>query len=82
MNGGKSPGNDGLSIEFYKYFWDDIKDLLFESFNYSISVGFLSTSQKQAIIKLIEKRDKDKWYIANWRPISLLNVDTKIFLRL
>ena len=79
MNGGKSPGNYGLSVEFYKYFWDDIKDLLLESFNYSISVGFLSTSQKQAIIKLIEKRDKDKRYIANWRPISLLNVDTKIF---
>ena len=35
-------------------------------------------SQKQAVITLIEKRDKDKHYIKNWRPISLLNVDTKI----
>ena len=79
MNGGKSPGNDGLSVEFYKFFWDDLKILLFESYEYSISVGFLSASQKQAIIKLLEKRDKDKRYICNWRPISLLNVDTKIF---
>ena len=32
----------------------------------------------QAIIKLIEKKDRDKRYIKNWRPISLLNVDIKI----
>ena len=79
MNGGKSPGNDGLSVEFYKFFWEDLKNILFDSYLYSISVGFLSPSQKQAIIKLLEKRDKDKRYICNWRPISLLNVDTKIF---
>ena len=79
MNGGKSPGNDGLTVEFYKQFWEDIKNVYFESIAYSISVGFLSASQKQAIIKLLEKRDKDKRFVGNWRPISLLNVDTKIF---
>ena len=31
----------------------------------------------QAIIKLIEKEDRDKRFIKNWRPISLLNVDSK-----
>ena len=34
--------------------------------------------KKQGIIKLIEKKNKDKRYVANWRPISLLNVDVKI----
>ena len=38
----------------------------------------MCTSQRQAIIKLIEKKDKDKRLIQNWRPISLLNVDVKI----
>ena len=38
----------------------------------------LSTSQKQAVIKLIEKKDRDKKFIKNWRPISLLNVDVKL----
>jgi hypothetical protein len=40
--------------------------------------GQFSTSQRQAIIRLIEKKDRDKTYIDNWRPISLLNVDLKI----
>ena len=38
----------------------------------------LTSSQRQAVISLIEKKDKDKRYIKNWRPISLLNVDLKI----
>ena len=78
MCNNKSPGNDGLTAEFYKFFWADLKDPLFDSYKYSRIVGELSTSQRQAIIKLIEKKDKDKRYIENWRPISLLNIDTKI----
>ena len=27
----KSPGNDGFTTNFYKFFWPDIKHLLFES---------------------------------------------------
>ena len=42
------------------------------------NTGELSISQRQAIIKLIEKKDRDKRYIKNWRPISLLNVDTRV----
>ena len=38
----------------------------------------LSSSQRQAVIKLIEKKNKDKRFIKNLRPISLLNVDYKI----
>ena len=38
----------------------------------------LSISQRQAIIKVIVKKDRDKRYIKTWRPISLLNVDIKI----
>ena len=37
----------------------------------------LSATQKQAVIKLIEKKGREK-YIQNWQPISLLNVDVKL----
>ena len=36
-------------------------------------------SERQAIVKIIEKKDKDKCFIKNWRPISLLKVGYKIF---
>ena len=41
----------------------------------------LSISQRQAVIKFIEKKDRDKRYIKNWRPISLLIADTKILYK-
>ena len=72
------PGNDGLTAEFYKNFWNLLGQQLTDSLNYSFEHGELSTSQKQAIIKLIDKKDRDRRYIKNWRPISLLNVDMKI----
>ena len=74
----KTPGNNGLTPEFYKKFWNLLGTLMTDSLNYSYIHGELSNSQKQAIIRLIEKKGKDRRYIKNWRPISLLNVDTKI----
>lgn len=31
---GKSPGPDGFNVEFYRFFWPDIGDSLFEVVNY------------------------------------------------
>ena len=42
----------------------------------------LSTSQRQAIIRLIEKPNKDKRFISNWRPILLLIVDQKVISKM
>ena len=74
----KSPGNDGLTVEFYLAFWPVFGSLLVESLNYAFEYGELSNSQKQAVVTLVEKRGKDKRQIKNWRPISLINVDAKI----
>ena len=78
MQNDKSPGNDGLTKEFCETFWYDLKELFVNSVREAKEIGHLSTSQRQAIIKLIEKKDRDKRFIKNWRPISLLNVDSKI----
>ena len=37
----KSPGNDGLTVEFYKTFWNSIGTLLVDSLNYSYECGEL-----------------------------------------
>ena len=49
-----------------------------DSFNEAYLKKEISTSQKQAVITLIEKKGKDRNYLENWRPISLINVDAKI----
>ena len=38
----------------------------------------LSDSQRQAVIRFIEEKDREICYIKNWLPISLPNVDYKI----
>ncbi len=45
-------------------------------------MGELSTSQRQAVITLIEKKDRDKRFIENRRPIFLLSVDAKIISKM
>ena len=41
----------------------------------------LSTSQLQAFIKIINKKERDKTLLKNWKSIFLLNVDLKITLK-
>ena len=78
MQNNKSPGSDGITVEFYKMFWNTIKKYYVSSINYSIEAGSLTELQKQSIITLIPKQNKDITTLDNWRPISLLNVDYKI----
>ena len=73
-----SPGSDGLPVEFYLTFWNDIGQLVIDSFNYAFDKGYLSDEQGRAIISLIPKPGKDARYLKNWRPIALLNTDYKI----
>ena len=65
MQNNKSPGNDGLTKEFYEGFWDEIKELLIVSATEAKQRGELNILQSQAIIKLIQKKDRDKRYIKN-----------------
>ena len=81
MPNNKTPGSDGLPIEFYKFFFNDIITNLIESFDFSFRNGKLSADQRRGIINLIPKPDKDPSILKNWRPISLLNTDYKILTK-
>ena len=78
MKNCKSPGLDGFTVEFYKFFWKDLNEYLVRSFNYSLENESFSISQRQGLITCIPKEGKSKFLLKNWRPITLLNVDTKI----
>lgn len=78
MKNNKSPGLDGFTAEFFKFFWDYLKYFLVRSVNYAFLNGNMSYTQKLGVIALIPKGNKDRHFLRNWRPISLLNVLYKI----
>ena len=74
----KAPGEDGFTVEFYKYFFDLLGNDLLASLNEAHAKGELSISQRRGIITLTPKEDGSLLELSNWRPITLLNVDVKI----
>ena len=82
MENDKSPGIDGIPIEFYKIFYDKIEKDLLQIYN-----NILFTEKKptktinQAIITLIPKKGNLN-QLKYWRPISLLCLDYKILTKI
>ena len=70
---GKSPGSDGLPVEFYLTFWDVLAEPLLSVRNEALDARSLTASQRESLVRLIYKKDKRS--PKNWRPISLLNTD-------
>jgi exonuclease III len=81
LKNGKSPGSDGFTPDFYKFFWPKIKQVFFDSLNFAEENEKLSIDQRRGIINLIPKKNKDPRMLKNWRPISLLNTDYKIITK-
>ena len=78
MKNDKSPGPDGFTAEFLKFFWIDIGIFVLRSLNYAYRTGQLSVTQKQGVITCLPKPNKNRHFLKNWRPISLLNVVYKL----
>ena len=55
----KTPGSDGLPIEFYIVFWNEISDCLLNTNNYACTEGKFSVSQRRGIIKLTPKKESE-----------------------
>ena len=82
MKNGSSPGYDGLTTSFYKFFWGQIGKLVHGSFSVAFDIGQLSVSQRRAILVLIHKgKELPRDILSNWRPISLTNTDYKILAK-
>lgn len=82
MPNNKCPGIDGLTTEFYKMFWPKIKEKYFRALEYAIEKKQLHQTAVIGVISLLPKKDKNGLFIKNWRPITLMNMDYKIFSKM
>ena len=62
MNNNKSPGPDGFTVEFFKFFFRDIGHFLVRSANQGFDKGKLSITQYQGVITCIPKEGKPKQF--------------------
>ena len=78
---GKAPGEDGLGKEFYERIWTLIQDDLRDVLNQAFWDGKITSKQKHRITICLPK----PWgnpTPADYRPITLLNLDYKILARM
>ena len=78
MNNNKTPGQDGLPVDFYKVFWTKLKQPFYDMVIASFERENLHSTARKGILNLIPKAGKDTRIIKNLRPITLLNTDYKI----
>ena len=78
LKNNKTPGEDGLPVEFYKVFFGKIGELLLDVYMCAYEEKCMCKTTMTGILNLIPKPGKDARNIDNLRPITLLNVDYKI----
>uniref|UniRef100_A0A8C5FMU7 Reverse transcriptase domain-containing protein n=1 Tax=Gadus morhua TaxID=8049 RepID=A0A8C5FMU7_GADMO len=78
---GKAPGQDGFSVDFYKCFQEVLSPFLTLLYRDIIATQSTPQSMNMAVISLSPKPGKDHTKMDNFRPLSLLNNDYKIFAK-
>ena len=78
LKNAKTPGINGIPVDFYKIFWGKLKFFMLDMFQEILETGKIHLSARRGVITLLKKIGKDPLMIENWRPITLLCADFKI----
>ena len=71
LSNNKSTGDHGFTKEFCENILVWSKKTFLICIFHSFGKEELCTSQREAFLKLIEKKDKDESLIQNWKPVCL-----------
>ena len=82
IEGKKSPGMDGLPIEFYKTFKLKMVPILKRVYECIFEQSNMPQSMRYGVITLLYKNKGSRLSKENWRPITLLNCDYKILTKM
>ncbi|KAI0524605.1 hypothetical protein KFK09_003982 [Dendrobium nobile] len=77
LGSNKSPGLDGSTSSFFKFYWDIIKDTTWRAINHFFTTGRMNGAWKDTLIVLIPKINNPVTP-SNFRPISLCQTIYKI----
>ena len=76
-----SPGPNGLTVKFFKTFFDDLAPLLLKLLDAVFSKGYLTKDFKLSYTVLLPKDSGSLLNVKNFRPISLLNISFKMITK-
>lgn len=76
---GKSPGSDEYTSRFYKAFQDLIFPMLKKTYNSISNTQIFVPQSTEAHKVLIPKPEKDHTLCNNYRPISLTNINIRLY---
>lgn len=77
----KTPGNDGLNMELFKYAPLEIKHRLLHIINLCWTTFQIPDEWKEAVVTPIFKKG-DRWNCNNYRGISILNAAYKVYAKI